>query len=105
MFQYDVWLPSESDKLYSVYDFIDGDFTLRKGKLNRKILMHAFLYCLARQMNFCVGWLVVLGLTAFWDSVSVYIGTSPRARERQERNDRREKKCPKKPNRQLLKTH
>ena len=26
------------------------------------------------------GWLVVLGLTALWDSISVYIGPSPRER-------------------------
>ena len=37
------------------------------------------------------GWLVVLGLTALWDSISVYIGPSPREREKEKRNDRREK--------------
>ena len=35
-----------------------------------------------------VGWLVVLGLTAFRDSISVYIGPSPREREKEQRNDR-----------------
>ena len=35
-----------------------------------------------------VGWLVVLGLTALWDSVSVYIGPSPKEREKEERKDR-----------------
>ena len=28
-----------------------------------------------------VGWLVVLGLTALWDNISVYIGPSPKERE------------------------
>ncbi|MEW8488046.1 MAG: hypothetical protein AB2705_22960 [Candidatus Thiodiazotropha sp.] len=32
-----------------------------------------------------VGWLVVLGLTALWDSISVYIGPSPREREKEAR--------------------
>ena len=40
------------------------------------------------------GWLVVLSLTALRDSISVYIGPSPREREKIKRNDRREKKCP-----------
>ena len=31
------------------------------------------------------GWLVVLGLTAVSDSISVYIGPSPRERERKEK--------------------
>ena len=34
-----------------------------------------------------VGWLV-LGLTALSDSISVYIGPSPKEREREERKDR-----------------
>ena len=36
------------------------------------------------------GWLVVLGLTALSDSISVYIGPSPREREIEEKKDRRE---------------
>ena len=35
-----------------------------------------------------VGWLVALGLTALWDSISVYIGPSPKERETEERKDR-----------------
>ena len=36
-----------------------------------------------------VGWLLaVLCLTALSDSISVYIGPSPREREKEERNDR-----------------
>ena len=35
-----------------------------------------------------VGWLVVLGLTALRDSISVYIGPSPREREKETRKDR-----------------
>ena len=34
------------------------------------------------------GWLVVLGITALSDSISVYIGPSHREREKEERNDR-----------------
>ena len=49
-----------------------------------------------------VGWLVVLGLTALSDSISVYIGPSPRDREQEKRNDRREKKCPNNPHPHLL---
>ena len=37
---------------------------------------------------FYVGWLVVLGLTALQDSISVYIGPSPREREKETRKDR-----------------
>ena len=39
-----------------------------------------------------IGWLVDLGLTALWDSISVYIGPSPKERAIEERNDRRETK-------------
>ena len=35
-----------------------------------------------------VGWLVVLGLTAHLDSMSVYIGPSSREREKEKRNGR-----------------
>ena len=35
-----------------------------------------------------VGWLVVLGLTALSDSISVYIGPSPKEREKEERKNR-----------------
>ena len=35
-----------------------------------------------------VGWLVVLGLTALWDRILVYIGPSPKERETEERKDR-----------------
>ena len=32
-----------------------------------------------------VGWLVVLGLTALSDNISVYIGLSPKEREKEEK--------------------
>ena len=48
-------------------------------------------------VTFCYSWLVVLGLTALRDSISVYIGPSPREREKETRKDRREKKCPNNP--------
>ena len=42
-------------------------------------------------IHWLVGWLVgVLGLTALCDSVSVYIGPSPREREKEYRKDRQE---------------
>ena len=34
------------------------------------------------------GWLVDFGLTALWDGISVYIGPSPKEREKEERKDR-----------------
>ena len=39
-------------------------------------------------MNRSVGWYVVSGLTALSDSLSVYIGPSPREREKEEKCDR-----------------
>ena len=47
--------------------------------------------------NQLIDWLIVLGLTALWDSISIYIGPSPKEREKEERTDRREKKCPNNP--------
>ena len=44
-----------------------------------------------------VGWLVVLGLMALLDSISVYIRPSPRERENDKSNGRREIKCPNNP--------
>ena len=35
-----------------------------------------------------VGWLVVLGLMALSDSISVYIGPSPKERKKEERKDK-----------------
>ena len=35
-----------------------------------------------------VGWFVVLGLASLCDSISVYIGPSPKEREKEERKDR-----------------
>ena len=37
-----------------------------------------------------VGWLVVLGLTALSDSISIYIGPSPKESEKEKRKDRGE---------------
>ena len=39
----------------------------------------------------CTGWLVVLGLMTLWDSISVYIGPSPRTRRKKKRKDRQQK--------------
>ena len=36
-------------------------------------------------LNRLVGLLVVLGLTALWDNISVYIGPSPKEREKEEK--------------------
>ena len=45
----------------------------------------------------CVGWLVVLGLTALSGSISVYIGPSSKKREKERGKDRREQKRPNNP--------
>ena len=44
-----------------------------------------FTVCFIIPSVYCdlVGWLVALGLTALWDSISVYIGPSPREREKE----------------------
>ena len=44
-----------------------------------------------------IGWLVVLGLTALWDSSSVYIGPSPREREKEREMIHKRIKCPNNP--------
>ena len=38
-------------------------------------------------VDITVGWLAVFVLTALLDSISVYIGPSPKEREKEERND------------------
>ena len=48
------------------------------------------LIYLNKKVGWLVGWLVVLGLTALWDNISVYIGPSPKEREKEERKDRGE---------------
>ena len=42
----------------------------------------------ALNCSWLVGWLVVLGLTALSDNISVYIGPSPKEREKEKRKDR-----------------
>ena len=64
-------------------------------------LMYAFAYCQVLVINSCislakaasqprvhraVGWFVVLGLTALSDRISVYIGPSPKEREKEKKN-------------------
>ena len=66
-------------------DLIDN-----QGKfLNFNILLtnHQILF----NIKEVFGWLVVLDLAALSDSVSVYIGPSPREREKKERKNRGEK--------------
>ena len=38
-----------------------------------------------KALSILIGWLVVLSLTALSDSISVYIGQSPKEREKEER--------------------
>ena len=45
---------------------------------------HFVFYSCLRDVQI-VGWLVVLGLTALWDNISVYIGPSPKEREKEEK--------------------
>ena len=61
-----------------------------------KILIHSKLQEPTFK-SWYVGWLVIWGLTALSDSISVYIGPSPKEREKEKRKDRWEKKCPNKP--------
>ena len=56
----------------------------------------------AAALNDWIDWLIVLGLTALWDSISVYIGPSPKEREKEERKDRWEKKSPNNPHPHIL---
>ena len=88
-----------------------------KGRLNPKttkqlhiteylVLTIGYLVIVAQQIEkMLVG---CFGFTALSDSISVYIGPSPREREREgekvKRNDRREKICPNSPHPHLLKT-
>ena len=44
------------------------------------------------QYIYILCWLVVLGFTALRDSISVYVGPSPRERQKEKKNDRREEK-------------
>ena len=63
-------------------------YTLGTG--NESVLVTEFTILLSvhiRNVPF-VGWSVVLGLTALYDSISVYIGPSPKERENEERKDR-----------------
>ena len=54
-------------------------------------------------VRWLVGWLVgCFGLNGPLRSIPVYIGPSPREREKEKRNDRREKKCPNNPHLHLL---
>ena len=52
--------------------------------------------CFITLTRILVGWLF-LGLGALSDNISVYIGSSPKERDKEKRNDRREKKCPNNP--------
>ena len=61
------------------------------------VVVWAHLKSVEIRVGWLVGWLVGLGLTTLWDSISVYIGPSPREREKEKRSDRWEKKCPNNP--------
>ena len=52
------------------------------------IITVPFILALAVSVFRLDGWLVVLGLTALLDSISVYIGPSPKEREKEKRKDR-----------------
>ena len=60
------------------------DQTARMRRLTRNCTaMHHF----RKWLNIKFGWLVVLGLAALWDSISVYIGPSPTEREKKDRGE------------------
>ena len=43
-FQYEVWPPLAPGTLYTVDNFIDGVFYTKTGKLNKEIILYAFLF-------------------------------------------------------------
>ena len=51
------------------------------------VLLSSILSIHFLSLSLGFGWLVVLGLTALCDSISVYIGASPKEREKEERKD------------------
>ena len=50
MFQYELWSQSVTDRLLTVDDFIDGNFHIKKRKLNDKILLYAVCFSLVCTM-------------------------------------------------------
>ena len=58
----------------------NGDYTDTRGGCET----YFFRYCFGEYSSE-FGWLVVLGLTALWDNISVYIGPSPKEREKAEK--------------------
>ena len=89
----------ESGKLKGIFEDAE-EFRFKEAipEVNMKyddnmynMLMRQHLQYRQLLINIKVGWLVYLGLTALSDSSSVYIGPSPREREKEKRNDRREK--------------
>ena len=56
---------------------------VNKCLIDPDLIAQHFLF--GRNILHLDGWLVVLGLTALWDSISVYIGPSPKEREKEEK--------------------
>ena len=55
---------------------------------SQRLQVKSFLCITKKLLKHLVGWLVVLGLTALGDSISVYIGPSPREREKEKKSDK-----------------
>ena len=59
--------------------------------LGGRVIQWCWVYLQCRSVLLIwISWLVVLSLTALRDSISVYIGPSPKEREKEESKDRRE---------------
>ena len=80
---YSVWLDLFSFCVPSKPESVGFNISLRQ-----------FEFYISLRQYFSIFWerelvgLLVLGLTAFWDSISVYIGPSPKEREKEEGKDR-----------------
>ena len=74
------WLDfGEFDLLFKV----TWDQRTLKNAFSSSYLLTGLILTENRRVSFEFGWLVDLGLTVLWDSISVYIGPSPREREKE----------------------
>ena len=73
------------------FSFILNISTTINGGYIQDLTYHCLLAEYSCLLVLLDGWLVVLGLTALWDNISVYIGPPPKEREKEKRKDRWEK--------------
>ena len=81
--------PDQEAKRFSSMEMKLNDASVMKKRAEKKIIRYARYNKEKDPDNlYRVGWLVVLGLTALSDSISIYIGPSPKEREKEEKQDR-----------------